>query len=167
MDESKYYTYDYWHGDTNPIERYQKIMGDWYKNSVIPKLSMMNFEDGYKCYFGSHNCKNYLLWKNQFTDMIGFDLHNPTNNPWVIQFDFLEINAIKIPVSLAVPVIGSYRNTPHLIKKYIQWLDNNLVPGGVVVCGTKHRDQLTDVQTIETIYNPFKKRDFYIIRKKK
>ena len=171
----KYYRYNYWFGNNNwyyyqignnnPIHDYQQIMRKWYVDQLLPELNNASLVDGFKCYLGSHDCKNFMLFREQFPDMIGFDLYNPTKNPWVIQLDFNKVNVIKIPVSLAIPVIGSRVRTPLLQKKVYQWLDKNLLVGGIAVCSKQWKDQLTNVKTVKEIYNPFRKENFHMIVK--
>ena len=164
-DEIKFYTYEYWHSGTNPISKYQKIIGEWYRDHILPELNNASLVDGFKCYLGSHDCKNFMLFREQFPDMIGFDLYNPTKNPWVIQLDFNKANVIKIPVSLAIPVIGSTTGTPILVDKVCQWLDDNLVVGGITIWSEKYKNQMTNVKTVKEIYNPFRKENFHMIVK--
>lgn len=166
-DESKYYRYNYWFGNNNPIHDYQQIMHKWYVDQLLPELKNTQFVDGIKCYLGSHDCKNFMLFKEQFPDMIGFDLYNPSSSPWVIQIDFNKVDKIflQIPVSFAIVTIGSRLRTPLLQKKVYQWLDKNLLVGGIAVCSKQWKDQLTNVKTVKEIYNPFRKENFHMIVK--
>ena len=148
-------------------KHYQPSMARLYKQ-IIPICEKLLIQDGYKCYFGTHNCKNFSIWKDCFTDMIGFDIDNPTNNKSVIEMDCNELGNIKIPLSLVVCAVGSREVTPKLQHFMHNWVLDNLLPGGLF-CINDYNFTLyynvSSLSIVKTFYDSFRNKPYYLLTK--
>ena len=126
-------------------KHYQPSMARLYKQ-IIPICEKLLIQDGYKCYFGTHNCKNFSIWKDCFTDMIGFDIDNPTNNKSVIE---------------------SREVTPKLQHFMHNWVLDNLLPGGLFCINDYNFNKynVRSLSIVETFYDSFRNKPYYLLTK--
>jgi hypothetical protein len=99
---------------------------------LVTKLSDVP-SDGYIVVLGTNRCVSFDILCEFFgySRCIGYDLHNPTGHPRVIQRDCTTLSeADDIPIAFCHNDIGSFPTTP-LLKTHCQrWAARNVVDGG-------------------------------------
>ena len=93
----------------------------------------LNLPAGYVVMFGTHNCKVFNTWCEQWGKerCLGFELYNEDRLNNVVVMDVRGLGDwCKTPISLCWNDVGSWERTPQARMYSYTWAKNNIVKGG-------------------------------------
>jgi hypothetical protein len=140
MDESQYYTKDFWY---NQLDKHDGPGYDTIHNygpgyyayklyeRLIPQLDIPN--TGAIVVLGTHRCVSFNLLCKKFGDRcLGFDIANPTNHPKVLVHNVMNLTA-DIPIAFVHNDIGNFTYTPKAKLHAQEWATKNVISGGYML----------------------------------
>ena len=122
------------------FDQYQEDRINLFRDVLFP----LDLPDGYIVMFGTHNCKVFDTWCDQWGKdrCLGFELYNDEKHPQVIVMDVRGLGLwCSTPIALCWNDVGSWERTPEARRTSYNWIKNNVVKGGFYM---ERSDEIAD-----------------------
>jgi hypothetical protein len=130
-------SFDFWYNNPkfDKLDQFKEkyYVNDFYKNVVFN----LNIPSGDVVVMGTNRGVAFKLLCEQYGDdrCTGYDLFNPSEHPKIVTKDCMSLSdKDNTPIAFAHNDIGNFSDTPELKTHAQEWLADNIVEGGYVLC---------------------------------